>query len=54
MAAARAGARAEYLGDAESYEPEQVTVRRPGNDTSVTTYETFERLPMDAALLQIP
>ena len=48
----------EYLVDASSYDPVQVTLRRSDQGhpagSSVITFETFERLPMDPALLRIP
>jgi hypothetical protein len=44
----------EYLVDASTYEPVQVTLDRGAGGKSVITFETFERLPMDPALLRIP
>jgi hypothetical protein len=44
----------EYLVDAQTYEPVQVTLDRGVGGKSVITFETFERLPMDPALLRIP
>ncbi len=42
-----------YLVDAQTYEPVQVTLDRGAGGRSVITFETFERLPLDPALLRI-
>jgi hypothetical protein len=44
----------EYLVDASSYEPVQVTLDRGAGGKSVISFQAFERLPMDPALLRLP